>query len=71
MNPHPLHREAEINRYVNLIHNRAKRTYALAYVRWLRCGAMGQEPQGDGLSYMGAQAVRLAIREFNPWDGRR
>ena len=59
---------AAVNRYANLIRNAAKRRYAFDYIAWLRNGAVGLEPQKpQGLSFMGAQAVRHQVAEFNLW----
>ena len=61
---------AAANRYCNLIRNKPKRTYAFAYLQWLQNGAEGLEPQRpQGLSCMGAQAVRMSLGEFNLWEG--
>ena len=51
--------------YVRGIRNPAKHAYAVAYLRYLVQG--GEEPERPaGLSYMGAQAVRLALQDYNP-----
>lgn len=60
---------AAANRYANLIRNKAKRTYAFAYIGWLRNGAEGLEPERGTLSVMGAQAVRMQIAAMKLWEG--
>ena len=41
--------------------NPVKREYAAAYGKWARGGRRGREPKAPaGLSFMGAQAVRMA-----------
>ena len=55
-------------RYLNLLRNAPKRRYGFTYVAWLRNGAVGVEPERPkGLSFMGAQAVRLAVADFKLW----
>jgi hypothetical protein len=61
---------AAAHRYGNLIRNKPKRDYAFAYIAWLRNGAEGLEPEKPrNLSYMAAQAVRMAIDTMKLWDG--
>lgn len=63
---------AAANRYANLIRNKPKRDYAFAYLSWMRNGAEGNEPdKPKGLSFMGAQAVRMQIEDFKLWEGVR
>lgn len=54
---------AAVNRYVNLIHEKRKRDYALSYVDWLRRGCVGNKPDGR-CSYLQQQAVHQAIAEL-------
>ncbi len=49
--------------YVRRIKNDAKRSYAEAYLAWLRGGEIGDSPEYTDLSYMVAQAVRMQLRE--------
>jgi hypothetical protein len=52
-------------RYVNAIRNDAKRDYARAYLLWLQCGRQDAEPtRPEGLSFMGAQAVRHRLADL-------
>lgn len=51
-------------RYLNLIRNKPKRGYGFAYLAWLRNDCVGYEPEHKGLSFMGAQAVRLQLNEI-------
>ena len=61
---------AAANRYMNLIRNKAKRDYGFAYIAWLKNGAVGHSPERPpGLSYMGAQAVRIQLDGMNLWTG--
>lgn len=54
--------------YANRLRNKAKRQYANAYISWLRNGAVGYEPERPrSLSAMGAQAVRLELRDMKLW----
>ena len=55
--------EAIARRYVRGIRNKAKRDYAERYLAWLLNGEEGPEPDSTGLSYMGAQAVRLTLAQ--------
>ena len=55
-------------RYANLIRNANKRRYASLYISWLIEGAVGMEPEQEGLSYIGAQAVRLHIASLGLWE---
>lgn len=50
-------------RYLGAIRNKPKQAYAIAYLKWMR--GDGLEPERPaGLSVMGAQAVRLALRDL-------
>lgn len=51
-----------LRRYIEGIRNPRKRAYATQYQAYLRGAA--EMPIPIGLSYMGAQAVRLRIREI-------
>ena len=65
----PAQKLAIAHRYANLIRNKPKRVYAFAYISWLRNGAEGREPERpQGLSFMGAQAVRSSIGEMKLWE---
>ena len=55
---------AAANRYLNLLRNKPKRAYGFAYLAWLKNHAVGHEPEHPGLSVMGAQAVRMNLREI-------
>jgi hypothetical protein len=53
--------------YVSAIRNAKKRAYATQYRLWLLAGRNGDSPEvPTGLSYMGAQAVRLQLADFIP-----
>ena len=55
----------QIQRYVNQIRNKAKRDYAVVYGEWKLLGELGERPDpSEDLSFMGAQAVRLAIDDI-------
>jgi hypothetical protein len=47
--------------YVKAIRNPAKKSYAMAYLAWQRDQRPEPDWQDYGLSYMGAQAVRLQL----------
>jgi hypothetical protein len=59
-------RLAEGNAYVRRIRNEAKRRYAHAYLGYLIAFPGSESPPADpsDLSYMGAQAVRLALSDI-------
>jgi hypothetical protein len=57
-------KRALVDAYINRIKNRAKRSYAIAFWAWRLDGERGDDPSRNGLSGMGAQAVRLAIKEI-------
>lgn len=52
---------ADSDGYIRRIKHAGKRAYAEAYAAWMREGGYLPEPEPVGLSYMGAQAVRLAL----------
>jgi len=52
-------KEKEIFKYINSMRNSAKKTYADYYLSYKLNG--GEEPERMGLSYMGAQCVRMNI----------
>jgi hypothetical protein len=56
-------RLADANAYVRRIRNQAKRRYAHAYLGYLIAFPGSESPPADppDLSYMGAQAVRIAL----------
>tara|TARA_Y100000034_G_C6796613_1_gene357073 strand:+ start:359 stop:649 length:291 start_codon:yes stop_codon:yes gene_type:complete len=51
-------------RYIKRIRNKRKRVYAEHYAGFLLTGETQPEPIEDGLSYLGAQAVRLQLRDI-------
>lgn len=57
-------------KYANLIRNKAKRTYANAYIAYWLNGGEGLEPDRGKLGYMAAQAVRIEIDSMNLWGDR-
>ena len=52
--------------YIRRIRNTEKRRYALIYLEYLKSGAARFEEPQHTLSYMGAQSVRIAMR--NIWE---
>lgn len=53
---------AALRKYVGAVRNVNKRDYARLYLAWIVDGRPdGRDPEPVGLSYMGAQAVRLAM----------
>ena len=60
---HEWPRHASAEAYIRGIRNADKRAYAIAYLAFLRDSGPALEPDAPGLSYMGAQAVRLALSE--------
>jgi hypothetical protein len=60
--PGPWRHGLFVESYIRALRNEAKRRYARAYVAWLYDG--GKEPDRGTLSVMGAQAVRLRVREY-------
>ena len=55
---------AKAKTYVRRIRNKAKKTYAQKYLQWMLGGERGDDPAYAGLSYMGAQAVRLSLQDI-------
>ena len=53
-----------IHKYVRAIRNTEKRRYALIYLEYLQAGAGRFDEPQHALSYMGAQAVRLHLRQL-------
>lgn len=53
-----------MNAYVGRIRHLKKRAYAEQYVAWKLGNGAEPEFAASGLSYMGAQAVRLAVAEM-------
>ena len=56
--------EMTVERYLGRIRNKAKRDYGFRYFVWLSGRRIGAEPDRGALSFMGAQAVRIAIQEI-------
>ena len=55
-----------VDKYIRSIRNIAKRAYAKNFAEWLSAGEPeGKEPETGNLSYMGAQSVRMQLRELN------
>lgn len=63
-----LNNQDQICRYLNLLKNKAQRDYGFAYVSYLQNGGYGDMPERKNLSVMGAQAVRMSIEAFKPWE---
>lgn len=55
----------EVTKYIDAIRNAEKKDYARAYAAWLSGGRQGESPEYDGekLSTMAAQAVRMSLEE--------
>ena len=64
----PQERLRAVQRYGNAIRNKAKRDYFWRYLAYLQNGAEGLSPERGTLSYMGAQAVRMALDDFHLWE---
>lgn len=58
----------EATKYINATKNKAKKAYAIAYHKWILDGRPeGERPEnGDDLSYMAAQAVRMQLNSLYP-----
>lgn len=52
--------------YIRAMRSKAKKAYAVAYLRWIIDGEQGDGPSSDGLSIMAAQAVRMSLHELVP-----
>ena len=59
----PTTKRAAMYHYARSCRNRDKRAYAEAFTRYL-LGETDIEPDRGALSYMGAQAVRLTLRDL-------
>lgn len=59
-----IEQDIAVRRYIASIRSLAKKNYAARYADWIVCGSSGEEPPRDGLSYMGAQAVRVQLHEL-------
>lgn len=57
------------NRYANLLNTVPERDFAFAYIRWLREGAVGVEPERGRLSKRGAEMVKAHIDAMKLWEG--
>jgi hypothetical protein len=58
-------RYSTAEQYVGRLRNEHKRVYAKRLLAWWRAGRLGREPTWpEGLNYMGAQSVRLALDEI-------
>lgn len=54
----------EVYRYVNAMRNSKKKVYADYYLAWKLNPDANNRPDDMGLSYMGAQAVRININKL-------
>ena len=60
-----MNQEQEATKYINSIHNSAKRDYANRYYDWAMRGDDAQDcPEPRGISYMAAQAVRQRLSDY-------
>ena len=61
--------QIDARRYISAIRNAAKQEYAHAYAAWMDGDRTGPEPdRPEGLSFMGGQAVRLNLYEYDYYN---
>jgi hypothetical protein len=54
--------------YANMLKTAPERDYANAYIRWLRGGAEGLEPQRGRLTIVRAEDIQDKIAEMKLWQ---